>query len=170
MPRSLFAVACLLWFATPVSAQCVSSTPPSAIWPTSVVFDPAQPIPGQPFAALLGPPTEAQWQPADVPVRNGNNIDVTGFLPYVTVTPPPATLLRIQFPALPAGQYLVRFRLSGQGGACAPLDVPLGLTGFGSAASVPGPQGAVLAALVLLMLAIAVVARRRRAGRSLGIS
>jgi hypothetical protein len=164
MPRFVLAVACALCFAPSVSAQCVVSTPPSAVWPTSVVFDPPQPVAGQPFAALLGPPTEAFWQSADVPVRNGADITVTGFLPYFAGTPPPATPLRIEFPAFPPGQYTVRFRLSGQGGACAPLDVPLGLIGIGTAATVPGPQGATLAALALLMLAIAARMRRRMRG------
>ena len=142
---------------SPLAAQCAQRP-----FPTSVTFAPANPAPGEPVVAFLGPAT-SEWFTGGAPVRNGNTIDVVGSLFLFGGVPPPPAPLSIPLGAYPAGTYLVRFRLTDDlPSACAPLDATLVVGGGLAVSSVPtlGTGAVVTLAIMLLLLA---VRRHRRA-------
>jgi hypothetical protein len=152
--RRVLALLLLSIASLPLHAQCTSNVGPGTAWPQAVVFDPPAPAAGQVVRAFLTPATSSVF-PAPTVVRNGTNIDVTGLVDELGILPPPPSPLAVTLGSFPAGQYVVRFRLTGNNSStCTPLDAPLGIGGA-SASSVPAAGTTALVAIVASILLLA---------------
>jgi hypothetical protein len=158
------AAALLLLLSGSAFAQCINSDPATPTWPDTISFQPANPAPGQPVTATLGPPTS--WYLIPTIQVSGSVVTVSGQLDLFPGVPPPPSPLRIQLGSLPAGVYTVRMRLTGIGPTpvCNPLDATLVVGGVNTVGSVPSSSALSLAVLLALVALVGwrTLARIRR--------
>jgi hypothetical protein len=160
--RLLF-VLLLMLLAGSAGAQCFA--PGNLPFPTQATFSPAQPAAAVPVMALLGPATSASTNAPTV-TRTGNSIVVSASLWVFGGVPPPPTPLGINLGSLPAGNYIVSFRLTDSDNnnvACAPLDVPLVVGGGAPLVELPA-LGLPMTLLLLLALCFVVALALRSRG------
>lgn len=150
-----FVVFLLLVLSGRVCAQCIDSVPTTPTWPDTISFQPANPAPGQPITATLGPPTS--WNPIGPLIQvNGSVVTVSAQLDLFPGVPPPPSPMTIPLGSLPAGVYTVRIRLTGVGPTpvCNPLDATLVVGGVNTVGSVPSSSTLSLAVLLALVALI----------------